>query len=75
LSFTEKLDTVASYLGPVLRKAPLVKPISVGFFAGKLDYNKLNIFQKLFVKFIFRAEVGDFRNWEAIRRWTMSLNL
>ncbi len=75
LSFTEKLDTVASYLGPVLRKAPLVKPVSVGFFAGKLDFSKLNIFQKLFIKLIFRAEAGDFRNWEAIRQWTASLNL
>ena len=40
LSFIEKFDTVASYLGPVLKKAPLVKPVSVGFFAGKLDYSK-----------------------------------
>jgi menaquinone-dependent protoporphyrinogen oxidase len=75
LSFMEKYDTVASYLGPVLRKAPLVKPVSVGFFAGKLDYSKLNIFHRLFVKLFIRAEAGDFRNWEAIRQWAASLNL
>ena len=75
LSFTEKLDTVVSYLSPVLKKAPLVKPISVGFFAGKLDYSKLNFFQKLFVKLFMRAEAGDFRNWEAIRQWATTLNL
>lgn len=49
LSFIEKQATVASYLGPVLKKAPLVKPVSVGSFAGKLDYSKLNIFHRLFV--------------------------
>ncbi len=75
LSFKEKLDTVVSYLSPVLKKAPLVKPISVGFFAGKLDYSKLNFFQKLFVKLFMRAEAGDFRNWEAIRQWAVNLSL
>ena len=75
LSFTEKQTTVASYLGPVLRKVPLVKPVSVGFFAGKLDYSKLNIFHRLFVKLFIRAEAGDFRNWESIRQWAASLNL
>lgn len=75
LSFMEKYDTIASYLGPVLRKAPLVKLVNVGFFAGKLDYSKLSIFQKLFVKLLIRAEAGDFRNWEAIRQWAASLNL
>jgi menaquinone-dependent protoporphyrinogen IX oxidase len=75
LSFMEKHATVASYLDPALRKAPLIKPVSVGFFAGKLDYSKLNIFHRLFVKLFIRAEAGDFRNWEAIRQWAASLNL
>ena len=75
LSFAEKMDTVASYLSPVLKKAPLVKPVNFGFFAGKLDYSKLNIVQRLFVKLLIRAEGGDFRNWEAIRQWATNLNL
>ena len=75
LSFMEKHDTVASYLGPVLRKATLVKPVSVGFFAGKLDYSKLSLFHKLFVKLFMRAKAGDFRNWEAIRQWAVNLSL
>lgn len=74
LSFEEKQATVAAYLGPALKKAPLVKPVSAGFFAGKLDYSKLNIFQKLFVKIIIRGKAGDYRNWEAIRDWAASLN-
>lgn len=73
LSFRERYATVANYLEPVLKKAPLVKPVSTGFFAGKLDYSKLNIFHKLFVKVIMRGQAGDCRNWEAIRDWAASL--
>ena len=75
LSFKEKHTTAESYLEPALKKAPLVKPVSAAFFAGELDYSKLNILHKLFVKVIIRSPAGDFRNWEAIREWTSSLNL
>lgn len=71
----EKHATVEHYLSPALTKALLVKPVSVGFFAGKLDYSKLNIFHKLFVKLIIQAQTGDLRNWEAIRQWATGLNL
>jgi menaquinone-dependent protoporphyrinogen IX oxidase len=73
LSFKEKHATVGSYLKPALKKAPLVKPVSAGFFAGKLDYSKLNAFQMLFVMLIIGAQPGDRRNWEAIRDWASSL--
>ena len=73
LSFRENYATVASYLGPVLKKTPQVKPVGVGFFGGKLDYGALNIFQMLFVMLIIQARPGDFRNWEAIRAWAASL--
>jgi menaquinone-dependent protoporphyrinogen oxidase len=69
LSRMEKFTTVATYLEPALTKAPQVKPVSAGFFAGKLDYGRLNIFQKLFVRIIIRGEEGDFRDWNAIRAW------
>lgn len=73
LSFKEKYATVTSYLKPALRKAPLVKPVSVGFFAGKLDYSKLSVLQMLFVMLIIGAQPGDLRNWKAIRDWASSL--
>jgi menaquinone-dependent protoporphyrinogen oxidase len=73
LSFRENHASVASYLGPVLKKAPQVKPVGAGFFGGKLDYTKLNILHKLFVMLIIQARPGDFRNWEAIREWAASL--
>ena len=74
LNFKEKHSTVAHYLKPVLRKAGLIKPIAIAFFAGKLDYGKLRFFQKLFVMLIIRANGGDRRNWEAIRAWAAGLS-
>jgi menaquinone-dependent protoporphyrinogen oxidase len=73
LSFKERYATVGSYLKPAFNRAPLVKPVSVGFFGGKLDYTKLNVFQMLFVMLIIGAQPGDLRNWEAIREWASSL--
>ncbi len=73
LSFKERFTTAQHYLGSALKTAPRVKPVSVAFFAGKLDYGKLNIFQMLFVMLIIGATPGDFRNWDAIREWAASL--
>ncbi|MCX6030971.1 MAG: hypothetical protein NT169_16950 [Chloroflexi bacterium] len=73
LSFRENYATITSYLRPVLTRAPQVKPMSIGFFAGKLDYMKLNLFQKLFVMFVVAAQAGDRRNWDAIRGWAADL--
>ena len=59
LSFKEKSATVASYLQPVLDKAPQVKPVSAAFFAGKLDCSKLDVLSRLFVQVIIGAKPGD----------------
>jgi menaquinone-dependent protoporphyrinogen oxidase len=75
LSFKERFTTVESYLGPALKKAPQVKPVSVAFFKGKLEYTKLNIFQSLFVMLVVGATPGDFRDWDAISAWAGSLPL
>jgi menaquinone-dependent protoporphyrinogen oxidase len=68
LGFTERYATVDHYLAPVLHKAPLVKPVSVAFFAGKLDYRTLTLPKRLFARIVIRKP-GDFRNWPAIRAW------
>lgn len=73
LSFKEKHSTAASYLSPVLKKTPHIKPVSAGFFAGKVDYDKLGFFQRFFLKVFIKPEIGDFRNWEAIRIWAAGL--
>lgn len=73
LSLHEGFTTVRYYLGPVLKGAPSIAPIGVGFFGGKLDYGRLSLPKRLFVRFVIRASEGDFRNWEAIRAWTSEL--
>ncbi len=39
-----------------------------GIFAGHLDNQKLNLFEKLAVK-AMKAPVGDHRDWDAIETW------
>jgi menaquinone-dependent protoporphyrinogen oxidase len=73
LSFQERYATVTNYLRPVLKAAPPVKPVSVGFFGGKLELYRLNLLQKLFVLLAIQAQPGDFRHWPVIREWAAGL--
>jgi menaquinone-dependent protoporphyrinogen oxidase len=73
LSFRERFTSVANYVQPALESAPQVTPVSVGFFNGTMDYGRLNLFERLFVKVAFGAEEGDFRNWDAIQAWSEDL--
>jgi menaquinone-dependent protoporphyrinogen oxidase len=77
LSLFEKSHLLSAFLDPVLKKVPQVKPFSVGFFRGELNYSKLDFISMLLMKFIWllykRAPEGDFRNWDVIRSWAMSL--
>ena len=69
MNFPEKLGTPASCVGPALEKAPRVKPISIGFFGGVLNYGKLKLLHWLFVKLIIRGVEGDYRHWNIIDEW------
>ena len=67
---------VNDWLKPV---EELVKPVSEGFFAGKLDIEKVSSMRK---RVMFRASVtmgiwseGDHRNWEDIHNWANHLAL
>jgi menaquinone-dependent protoporphyrinogen oxidase len=72
LSFTERYSTVECYLAPVLSKAPLVKPVSVAFFGGKMDHRTLTLPKRLFAQIVIRKP-GDFRNWPAICAWAAEM--
>ena len=64
------------YMNPVLTEVPDVKPVKMGFFAGALDYSKLNMMYRMVMKSKMKKQgvpEGDFRNWEAIRVWAESL--
>jgi menaquinone-dependent protoporphyrinogen oxidase len=73
LSFKERYATIKSYLRPVLKAAPLVRPVSVGFFGGKLELYRLKLWQILFVLLVLRARPGGSHNWTFIREWAVSL--
>jgi menaquinone-dependent protoporphyrinogen oxidase len=75
LSFRERYATPGNYLRPVLKRAPTVRPVSVAFFAGKLELFRLNFFQMIFATLVTGGRAGDFRNWEAIRSWAAGLRL
>ena len=73
LSLRERYATASNYLRPILKAAPLVKPVSVAFFGGKLELFRLKLLPMLFVMLVVQARPGDLRNWPAIRGWAGSL--
>ncbi len=46
-----------------------VAPASVGLFAGKVDYTRLDAGSRLMAK-VARLEPGDYRDWKTIEAWT-----
>ncbi len=57
-----------SYLEPVLRSVPEIRPLGIGTFAGALAYSKLSWINKRILKAKGVPE-GDFRDWNGIRTW------
>jgi menaquinone-dependent protoporphyrinogen IX oxidase len=70
LSLRERFTLGSTYLKGMLRPAPAIQPVSVGFFKGKLDLGKLKPLQLIFALLIINAQPGDFRNWELIGDWS-----
>ena len=70
----ENREKVKGFLEPLCK---IKEPTNIGLFAGKLDYSRIGP--------IWRAiaskdetglmEEGDFRDWEAIRKWTLGLDM
>ena len=60
---------------PLLNEYPLIKPIAVGLFGGKIEYQKLPWLIRGVIKRVSKKEgfptegVIDFRDWDAIRAW------
>ncbi len=73
LSLRERYATLANYLQPILSAARPAKPVSIGFFGGRLDYGRLQWWAVLFAMVIIRARAGERRNWPAIRTWAAGL--
>jgi len=57
---------------------PQVKPVSIGGFAGVLDYTNMGFFPRLILKLILLkkgVKEGDYRDWDAIRAWAKDTQL
>jgi len=73
LSFREKYARLSHYLQPVLKAARPARPVSIGFFGGRLEYGRLKWWAVLFAMLIIQAPAGEKRNWPAIQAWAASL--
>jgi menaquinone-dependent protoporphyrinogen oxidase len=49
-----------------------VKPVDVTVFHGAIDNEKLSGIEKFMIKNV-KAELGDFRDWEAITAWAKKI--
>jgi menaquinone-dependent protoporphyrinogen oxidase len=49
-----------------------IKPQDVAAFHGSLDVKKMNPFEKWIIKNV-KAEMGDFRDWDAINKWAKGI--
>jgi menaquinone-dependent protoporphyrinogen oxidase len=73
LNLRERYARPANYAQPILSAIRPAKPMSIGFFGGRLDYGRLKWWVVLFVMVIIQAPAGDRRNWTAIRSWAAGL--
>jgi menaquinone-dependent protoporphyrinogen oxidase len=56
---------------------PQVKPVSVGRFAGVLDYCKISFLERTLTKAAMarhQVKEGDYRDWDAIRSWAKGID-
>jgi menaquinone-dependent protoporphyrinogen oxidase len=73
LDLRERYARLSNYVKPILKAAGPAKPVSVGVFAGRIEYGRLRWWAVLFAMVVIRAEARDRRNWPAIRAWAASL--
>jgi len=75
---TEKAEHKAIvYSDKLYSLVPQVKPVSVGRFAGVLDYSKMSFFFRLIFKVISSitgVPEGDYRDWNTIRSWAKGVH-
>lgn len=68
---TEENRKIAwSYLNPI---RALVKPGEEAFFAGEVNFSKMNFVEVFVMKNIIKATEGDYRDWGTIREWAQKV--
>jgi len=66
----ENRQTALDFMTPV---SNIVEPVTIGAFAGKMDYDKISFLDQMIIKIIGVPE-GDFRDWEKINNWAIDLH-
>ncbi len=65
----ENRREVAGYIDPVRE---IVQPVTVGAFAGAMDYDQLSFILRSMLK-AMKVPEGDYRDWNAIRAWATNV--
>ncbi len=73
LGIKERYASLRNYLQPVLSAAPAVRPVSLGFFGGRLEMFRLKWWQALFVMVVIQAPPGGVHDLPLIRTWAAGL--
>jgi menaquinone-dependent protoporphyrinogen IX oxidase len=73
LTFKERYSLPSNYLRPILKAAPRIRPVAVGFFGGKLAMYGMKWWQVLFVLAFIQTQQGGSHNLPFIREWAASL--
>jgi menaquinone-dependent protoporphyrinogen oxidase len=69
----ERRKVVLSYLDPVRKAAPSVRPVDIGLFAGQMRYRNLPFSTRILFWLRTGLPTGDYRNWRAIRDWALDV--
>jgi menaquinone-dependent protoporphyrinogen IX oxidase len=73
LTFKERYTTIEHYLLAIYKALGPIKPESLGFFGGKIDYRNLKFPQVAFLMLFIGAKPGDLRDRELIQNWARGL--
>jgi len=71
------MQQAIEYSDKLCALVPQLKPVSVGHFAGVLDYSKVPFLKRILAKAamaIHKVKEGDYRDWNAIRSWAKSID-
>ena len=65
-------DSVKARTAYINAVRPQVKPGAEGFFAGRIDFSHMSVFDRMLCKLI-KSPGGDLRDWPTIRSWSQSI--
>jgi len=74
----DSVTTMKFYLQAALPTIEKINPLSLAFFAGRLNLHALGFSEKLIMVMLMHLigkRSGDYRNWEAIRAWVTGLSV